>query len=86
MTSLPCGCRIEVLAGLEELVDHSLLRRVEGPGGPRFGTLFIVREYAAERLAEMPERAQVEASHAAAFLALAERPRRNARPQRAGVA
>ena len=64
--------RVEVLAGLEELVDQSLLRRVEGPGGPRFGMLFVVREYAAERLAEMPERARVEASHAATFLALAE--------------
>ena len=29
----------EVLAGLEELVDRSMLRRVEGPGGPRFGML-----------------------------------------------
>jgi non-specific serine/threonine protein kinase len=63
---------IEVLDGLEELVDQSLLRRVEGPGGPRFGMLFMVREYAAERLAEMPERARVEEAHAATFLALAE--------------
>ena len=64
---------LEVLDGLEELVDQSLLRRVEGAaGGPRFGMLFMVREYAAERLAEMPERAGIEASHAATFLALAE--------------
>jgi predicted ATPase len=65
----------EVLDGLEELVDQSLLRRIdrpEGPGGPRFGMLFGVREYAAERLAEMPERARVEEGHAATFLALAE--------------
>jgi predicted ATPase len=50
---------IGVLDGLEELVDQSLLRRVEaaGAGGPRFWMLFMVREYAAERLAEMPERA-----------------------------
>jgi predicted ATPase/DNA-binding CsgD family transcriptional regulator len=66
---------IEVLDGLEELVDQSLLRRIggfAGPGGPRFGMLFMVREYAAERLAEMPERARVEEAHAATFLALAE--------------
>lgn len=64
---------LEVLDGLEELVDQSLLRRVEGAvDGPRFGMLFMVREYAAERLAEMPERAQVEEGHAATFLALAE--------------
>ncbi len=66
---------IEVLDGLQELVDQSLLRRiggVAGPGGPRFGMLFMVREYADERLAEMPERARVEEAHAATFLALAE--------------
>ena len=66
---------MEVLDGLEELVDQSLLRRIggfAGPGGPRFGMLFMVREYAAERLAEMPERARVEETHAATFLALAE--------------
>jgi hypothetical protein len=34
--------------------------------------LTVVREYAAERLAEMPERARVEQGHAAGFLALAE--------------
>ena len=66
---------IEVLDGLQELVDQSLLRRiggVAGPAGPRFGMLFMVREYADERLAEMPERARVEAAHAATFLVLAE--------------
>src|SRR5207344_3181364 len=66
---------IEVLSGLEELVDQSLLRRIggfAGPGGPRFGMLFMVREYAAGRLAEMPERARVGEVHAATFLAVAE--------------
>jgi non-specific serine/threonine protein kinase len=66
---------IEVLDGLEELVDQSLLRRIEGsadPADPRFAMLFMVRAYAAERLAEMPERERIEASHAATFLALAQ--------------
>ena len=66
---------IEVLDGLEELVDQSLLRRIEGSAGPgalRFGMLFMVREYAAEQLAEMPEQTRVEAGHAATFLALAQ--------------
>jgi predicted ATPase/DNA-binding CsgD family transcriptional regulator len=66
---------VSVLNGLDELVDQSLLRQVEdvaAAGGPRFGMLFLVREYAAERLAEMPERARVEAGHAATFLALAQ--------------
>ena len=78
---------VEVLDGLEELVDQSLLRRVEGPGGPRFGMLYMVREYAAERLAEMPERAGVEEGHAATFLALAEAACAGAaRPGRVGLA
>ena len=66
---------VEVLDALEELVDQSLLRRVEGfdgPGGPRFGMLYMVREFAAERLAEIPERARIEAGHAATFLAMAQ--------------
>ncbi|MBV9094965.1 MAG: tetratricopeptide repeat protein [Streptosporangiaceae bacterium] len=73
------GLGIEVLDGLEELVDQSLLRRVEGladSGGPRFGMLFMVREYANEQLAGMPERARVERGHAATFLSLAETARR----------
>ena len=79
--------RAEVLTGLGELVDQSLLRRVEGSADPRFGMLFIVREYAAERLAERPERARIEAGHAATFLAMAEAAgRRAARPRRAGLA
>jgi predicted ATPase/DNA-binding CsgD family transcriptional regulator len=73
------GLGTEVLAGLEELVDQSLLRRIDGPGDPRFGMLFLVREYAAERLAEMPERARIEAGHAATFLALAEAAERGLR-------
>ncbi|HLK74118.1 MAG TPA: LuxR C-terminal-related transcriptional regulator [Streptosporangiaceae bacterium] len=63
---------IEVLDGLEELVDQSLLRRVDVPGDPRFGMLFMIREYAAERLAGMPERDRIEARHAATFLTMAE--------------
>ncbi|HJY96943.1 MAG TPA: tetratricopeptide repeat protein, partial [Streptosporangiaceae bacterium] len=64
---------IEVLDGLKELVDQSLLRRVEGvTGDPRYGMLFMVREYAAEQLGGMPERARIEGGHAATFLALAE--------------
>ncbi len=69
--SVCAGLGIEVLAGLEELVDQSLLRRIDEPGDPRYGMLFMVREYAAERLAETAERPRIEAAHAATFLALA---------------
>ena len=73
------GLGIDVLEGLEELVGQSLLRRVEeplDPAGPRFGMLFMVREYAGEQLAGMPERAKIEQAHAGTFLALAEAARR----------
>jgi non-specific serine/threonine protein kinase len=69
------GPGIDVLDGLEELVGQSLLRRVEEPAfpaDPRFGMLFMVREYAGEQLAGMPERAKIEQAHGATFLALAE--------------
>jgi predicted ATPase/DNA-binding CsgD family transcriptional regulator len=63
---------IAVLDGLAELVDQSLLRHVETDRAPRFAMLETVREYAAERLSELPEAARVRDAHAATFLALAE--------------
>jgi predicted ATPase/DNA-binding CsgD family transcriptional regulator len=62
-----------VLDGVAELVDQSLLRPVRGPGRPgRYMMLETIREYAAERLAAMPEAEQVRGAHAAAFLTLVE--------------
>jgi non-specific serine/threonine protein kinase len=65
---------LPVLDGLQELVDHSLVRQVRGPGLPpgRYAMLETIREYAAERLAAMPEADRARAAHAAAFLALVE--------------
>jgi predicted ATPase len=73
-----CGTAVDtgllVLDGLQELVDHSLLRRVRSPGPSpaRYAMLETIREYAAERLAAMPEAEQARGAHAAAFLALVE--------------
>src|SRR5215467_1163299 len=67
------GLRIPVLDAAGELVDHSLLRQaapVPG-GGPRFTMLESVREFAAGRLAELPEHERVRAAHARAFADLA---------------
>jgi predicted ATPase/DNA-binding CsgD family transcriptional regulator len=61
-----------VLDGLQELVDHSLLRQLPAPGPPRYLMLETIRGFAAERLAGAPEAARLRAAHAAAFLALAE--------------
>jgi hypothetical protein len=67
-----CAAAVEiglpVLDGLAELVDHHLLRQVRG----RYVMLETIREYAAERLAAMPEADRVRGAHAAAFLALVE--------------
>lgn len=63
---------VPVLDGLQQLADQSLLRRVEGQGAPRFAMLETVREFAAERLSEMPSAARIRGCHAAAFLDLVE--------------
>jgi len=65
--------RIPVLDAVDELVDHSLLRQAAPAqiGGPRFAMQESVREFAAERLAELPVRERFRAAHAGAFAALA---------------
>jgi predicted ATPase/DNA-binding CsgD family transcriptional regulator len=65
------GTGLPVLDGLQELVDQSLLRLVRRPAS-RYLMLETIREYAAERLDQMPEAEQVRGAHAAAFLALVE--------------
>ena len=61
-----------VLDAVGELVDHSLLRQAPAApgGGPRFAMLETVREFAAERSAELPVYERVRAAHAGAFAAL----------------
>jgi non-specific serine/threonine protein kinase len=62
-----------VLDGLQELVDHSLLRQVRTSGAPRYAMLETIREFSAEQLAELPEADQVHCAHAAACLSLTSR-------------
>ncbi len=67
------GLGLDVLDGLESLVDKSLLRREQGSEAePRFVMLETIQEYACERLAEQGEAEQLERRHADYFLALAE--------------
>jgi non-specific serine/threonine protein kinase len=73
-----CGTAVDiglpVLDGLQELADQSLLRQVRAPGPApaRYAMLETIREYAAERLDQMPEAEAARGAHAAAFLAVVE--------------
>ncbi len=76
------GDGLDVLDGLSSLVDHSLIRQEEVEGEPRFTMLFVIREFAREKLAEREAAeagatpgapvATVGEGHAAFFLAMAE--------------
>jgi len=63
---------LDVLEGLDELADQSLLRRMPDFEEPRLLMLQVVREYALERLDESGEHDAVCRRHAAAYVALAE--------------
>ena len=64
---------IDVVDAITALVNQSLLRKEEGPGGePRFTMLETIREYALERLAESGEDEAIRQLHAKYYLALAE--------------
>jgi predicted ATPase/DNA-binding CsgD family transcriptional regulator len=62
-----------VLGMVAALVDASLLRREEGPGGePRFAMLETVREFGLEQLVARGDEAATRERHAAWYVALAE--------------
>jgi predicted ATPase/DNA-binding CsgD family transcriptional regulator len=65
-----------VLDGIASLVDKSLVQHEpEAPGGPRYGMLETIREYALEQLAASGDEAQARRRHAEWCLALAEEAR-----------
>jgi predicted ATPase len=72
---LVCGPASEVggdvLSGLDELADHSLLRRQPDFAEPRLLMLQTIREYAGERLEETGESEEIRNRHADAFCSLA---------------
>ncbi|HYZ10630.1 MAG TPA: adenylate/guanylate cyclase domain-containing protein [Actinomycetota bacterium] len=70
----PGGFGLDAFDGIASLANKSLLRQmVTGPEEPRFFMLETIREYAGERLAELPDADEIRRRHARFFLALAER-------------
>ncbi|MFQ5967488.1 MAG: tetratricopeptide repeat protein [Acidimicrobiia bacterium] len=67
---------VEVLEGLEMLIDQSLLRALEAAEEPRVLMLETIREFALERLEEFGEIDEIRRRHAFAYLELA----KNAEP------
>jgi predicted ATPase/class 3 adenylate cyclase len=64
---------IDLLDGVQSLIDKSLLRQEEGVGGePRFVMLETIHEYARDKLEESGEARVLAKEHAAYFLRLAE--------------
>ncbi len=64
---------IDVIDGLVDLADQSLVRTVDTGGDPRFQMLETIRAFAAEKLAERGEPALMAERHGAWFLELAQR-------------
>src|SRR5215211_5247743 len=64
---------VDVFEGVSSLLDKSLLRQEEGPGGePRFVMLETVHEFAREKLGQSQEAEEIKRVHAQYFLTLAE--------------
>ncbi len=72
---------VDVLAGLSDLADQSLVRRADEHDHVRFDMLETIREFAAEKLAASGEADEIRRRHAAYFTDLAER----AAPQLTGA-
>lgn len=62
----------EVLDGVSELVDQSLMRQTEAEGEPRFRMLVTIRDFAVERLEASGEGDELRHRHRTAYLAFAE--------------
>jgi predicted ATPase/DNA-binding CsgD family transcriptional regulator len=66
------GVEIDLLDGIESLVDKSLLKREERAGEDRFAYLETIRAFAADLLRAQGEDASARARHAAYYTTLAE--------------
>lgn len=67
------GLGVDVLSGVSELVEQSLLTRRSRPSGERFRMLHVIREFALNRLGESGEESVVRLGHLRVYTELAER-------------
>ncbi len=67
-----CAGSHNLLDRLAELVDHSLVRVDAGSGPPRFRMLFVIREYAHERLVEHQDPDTIRRMHLETYTELVE--------------
>lgn len=63
---------IDILDGLSDLVDHSLVSSVEDTAGHRYQMLHVIREFALARLEESGESEPTRSGHLDVYLRLAE--------------
>lgn len=63
---------VDLLDGLDALVEHSLLRQDESAADPRFRMLATIREFATDQLEERGEKDAMQRAHADFFLTFAE--------------
>ena len=71
MDAIASDLDIDVLDGIEALIDQSLLRRLTGPDDePRFGMLETLREFAQERLEQAGETGAMQQALAAWYVRL----------------
>lgn len=68
-----CRSDSDILDGMTELIEQSLLRQGETQGSPRFRMLTVIREFAYAALTARGGSEEVLARHAAAYTELAER-------------
>jgi predicted ATPase/class 3 adenylate cyclase/Tfp pilus assembly protein PilF len=64
---------LDLLQGVESLVEKSLLRQEDREGEPYFSMLQTIREYAMEKLQQGGEAGRLQERHAAYFLQVAQR-------------
>ena len=65
--------RVDVVDGLVDLADQSLIRTIDATGDPRFAMLDTIKAYAGEMLAARGEAAEITRRHGTWFLELAQR-------------